>query len=149
MYQNKINSDIQILSSWTLLYFKCISSIKFVFITIYSIKIKIYHKLMQIIVSAEQINFGRSKIGFSEDPNAMERVAQTPNKVHPPTLNTILYLSYISRLWKWMAGAVIKPQSQRSQKRAEVPEAVSHLYYIHWSWGNVKPLCLKPLLYVS
>ena len=27
-----------------------------------------------------------------------------------------------------MAGAEIKPQSQRSQKRAEVPEAVFHLY---------------------
>jgi len=55
------------LSGGTTLYCKCIRSIKFVDNTIYCIKLKIYYILIQIIVSVEQINFGRSKIGFSEE----------------------------------------------------------------------------------
>ena len=62
------------------------------------------------------------------DPDVMERVAQTPNKVHPPTLNTILHLAYVFWLQNRMLGEEIKPQSQRSQKRAQVPEAVFYLY---------------------
>jgi hypothetical protein len=54
--------------------------------------------------------------------------SKTPNKVHPPTLNTMLHLAYVFWFRKRMAGAEIKPQNQRSQKRAEVPEAVFHLY---------------------
>jgi hypothetical protein len=64
-------------------------------------------------------------------PNAMERMVRTPNKVHPPTLNTILHLAYVFQIRKRMAGAEIKPQSQRSQKRAEVPDAVFHMYLVH------------------
>ena len=64
-------------------------------------------------------------------PDAMERVAATPNKVHPPTLEAILHLVCLCscRLWKRMAGSEIKLQSHRSQKRSEVPEAVFHLYH--------------------
>ena len=36
----------------------------------------------------------------------------------------MLHLAYVFWFQKRMAGAEIKPQSQRSQKRAKVPEAV-------------------------
>ena len=61
-------------------------------------------------------------------PDAMERVVGTPNKVHPPTLNTIPHLWYTFQLWNRMTGAEIKGQKNWSQKRALVPKAVFDLY---------------------
>ena len=59
-------------------------------------------------------------VSMMAHPDAMERVAATPNKVYPPTLQAILHLGYLFQLWKRMAGTVIKPQSPKSEKGAEV-----------------------------
>jgi hypothetical protein len=54
----------------------------------------------------------------------MERAVGTPNKVNPPTLNTIPHLWYTFWLPNWMTGTEIKGQSPWSQKRALVLKAV-------------------------
>jgi hypothetical protein len=50
-------------------------------------------------------------VSIKRHPNAMERVVGTPNKVHPPTLNTILHLWYTFWLRNWMTGTKVKGQS--------------------------------------
>ncbi len=70
-------------------------------------------------------------VSMMTHPDAMERVIRSPNKVPPATLQAILHLGYLFQLGKRMAGTEIKPQSQRSQKWSEVPEAVFHLYHFY------------------
>ncbi len=68
-------------------------------------------------------------VSTERHPDALERVVGTPNKVHPPTLNTITHLWYTFRLRNLMTGTEIKEQSPWSQKRALVPKVVIDLYY--------------------
>jgi len=54
------------------------------------------------------------------------KVSFTPKKCYFCPDAQLGLNSYVFQIQKRMAGAQIKPQSQRSQKRAKVPEAVFH-----------------------